>query len=168
MYRHRATLDMPTWATWTPGTWPGRFTRSLRLPEDEIERVLLARIIRKIPSFIGDSKHGRVIVQADCTGHDAELRVLLYTIIDTASTLVCIPTRQECLDNLNHHRGLLGGIRIHVGTAHVQRVHIAQIPLCLTSSQLVPGHTYFTSLAQDIIIDVSNILHVVYNRAAKF
>src|SRR6516165_11160848 len=64
-HRHRATLDMPAGATRTPGTWPGWFAGSLRLPEYKIERVLLARIVRKIPSFISNSEHGSIIVQAN-------------------------------------------------------------------------------------------------------
>src|SRR6266849_2000339 len=56
--RHRAALDMPAWAPWTPGARPGWFARSLRLPEDKIKWVLLASIVREIPSLIGDSQHG--------------------------------------------------------------------------------------------------------------
>ncbi len=167
-HRHRSALDMPAGATWTPGTWPGRFTGSLRLPEHKIERVLLARIIRKIPSFISDSKHGCIIVQANCAGHDTELRILLNAVVDATLTLIRVPTRQERLDNLNHRGSLLGSICIYVGAAHVQRVHITQIPLCLESPQLIPGHTHFTGLTQDIIIDIGHILHVVYGIAAKF
>src|SRR3979411_3333262 len=44
--RHRRTLDVPARSPLAPGTLPARLVRRARLPEDEIERVLLARVIR--------------------------------------------------------------------------------------------------------------------------
>src|SRR5260370_2554572 len=54
MYRHRAALDMPARTTATPGARPCRFARSLRLPENTIERVLLAGIIGIPSALVGD------------------------------------------------------------------------------------------------------------------
>src|SRR5438876_546596 len=113
-HRHRAALDMPAGATRTPRTGPGRFTGSLRLPEDKIERVPLARIIREIPPLIGDSKHGLIIIQTYCASHNTKLWVLTDAVIDTTLTLVSIPTGQKSLNNLNHHGGFLGGMRINI------------------------------------------------------
>src|SRR5579859_208769 len=36
MHSHRATFDMPTWATGSPRTIPRRFTGSLGLPEHKV------------------------------------------------------------------------------------------------------------------------------------
>src|SRR5579859_5717265 len=94
MYRHCTTLDMPAGTAWSPGTRPRRFARSLCLPEDKIERILLARIIGMISTLISDSEHGRIIIQTNRASHDAEIRVTLNTEIDVALIFICIPTRQ--------------------------------------------------------------------------
>src|SRR5712691_1498761 len=118
-HRHRAALDMPAGASWTPGTRPCRFTGSLRLPEDKVKRVLLASIIREIPTLIGDGQHGLIIIQTNGASQNTKLRVLPNAVIDITLTLVCISTGNKSLNNLNHRWGFLAGIRINIRSAHV-------------------------------------------------
>src|SRR5260370_24637892 len=87
-HRHCTTFYMPAGSSRTPRAGPGWFSRSLRLPEDKIKRIYFMRIIGEIPSLIGDSKHGLIITKTDCASHDAKLRVLTYTEIDIALTLI--------------------------------------------------------------------------------
>src|SRR5260221_1313061 len=125
MYRHRAALDMPARTTRTPGARPCRFAGSLRLPEHEIERVLLTGIVGIIPALVGDGEHGRIVVQANCASHYTEIWVRLDTVIDVAATFICISTRQQRLNDLDHRRRFLGGMSVNVRAAHIQGVHIA-------------------------------------------
>src|SRR6266702_3393873 len=61
-HRHCATFNMPAGATWPPWAGPCWFTWSLGLPENKIERVSLARIIREVSALICDSEHSMIIV----------------------------------------------------------------------------------------------------------
>src|ERR1700704_707816 len=54
---HRGAFDVPARAAHTPGTLPARFVRRARLPEQEIERVLLAWVIRIGASLPGQRDH---------------------------------------------------------------------------------------------------------------
>src|SRR5438132_13815421 len=56
--RHRRALDMPAGPAHAPGTFPARFAKGAYLPEDEIERILLSRVIWICPSLRGQ-RHPR-------------------------------------------------------------------------------------------------------------
>ena len=44
--RHRRTLDVPSWSSLAPWGLPARLVRRAGLPEHEIQRVLLAWVVR--------------------------------------------------------------------------------------------------------------------------
>jgi len=81
---------MPARPARPPGALPGRFAGFLRLPEDEVERVALVGIIRKIAPLVGDGKHL-------LTGNMAEFPEfgpIIYMEIDVSISLVGNPGLQ--------------------------------------------------------------------------
>src|SRR5579875_1424183 len=69
LHGHGAAFDMPAGATGPPGTGPRRFARRLGLPEHEIKRIFLARVIRIIATLVSDLEHGIIGIQADGMRH---------------------------------------------------------------------------------------------------
>src|SRR6266567_4573614 len=137
---HGAAFNMPTRPAGSPWTGPRGLARCLSLPEDEIKRVLLMRIVREVPALVGDFEHGIIRIQAERVRHDGEIRVLFDTEIDISTTLVGITTRDQNLDHFDHSRYLFGSAGVYVGTAYVQRIHVIEVTLGLAPAQFIPWH----------------------------
>src|SRR5258708_27796252 len=165
---HGAAFNMPAGSAGSPGTGPRGFAWCLSLPEDEIKRVLLMRIVREVPALVGDFEHGIIRIQAERVGHDGEIRVPFDTEIDISTTLVGIAARDQNLDHFDHSRYLFGSAGVYIRAAHVQRIHVIEVTLGLAPAQFIPWYIQFAGLAQNIVIDVGHILDVFDRVAAKF
>src|SRR5262249_60698226 len=107
LHRPRATLDVPPRPPRPPRARPRRLARLLRLPEHEVERVLLARIIWSVAALIG-SREPRIVADvAGRRGQCAKPRVALRAEVDPAVALVGVPCGQERLDPRDHLGGFL-------------------------------------------------------------
>src|SRR6266700_7421 len=167
-HRHRTALNVPAGPARAPGTWPCRFARSLRLPEHKIKWVSLAGIIGEVAALVRNREHSMIIIQPNRAGHAAEFRIPFDAVVDTAAVLICKPLCEKHLDDLDHGGRLFAGMGVDIGPPDVQRVHIPQITLGLAPAQFVPRHTHFSRLAQDIIVNICHILHVLHFAARIF
>ena len=113
------------------------------MPQNEVERVILARVVGIVAALVGDGEHGRIIVQADSASHDTKFRVVLHAKVDAATAFIGKAARHQGLYDLDHRGGLLRGACVDVGAAYIQRVHVAQIAFGLAPPQFVPGHAEF-------------------------
>src|SRR5947209_19590434 len=123
---HRATFDMPAGPSWSPRTLPGRFSRSLRLPEHKVQGILFARISGEIAAFIGNLEHCIVIMQTYCVRHLAKFRVLFHAEKDTALAFISKATLDQGLCHLNDCRYLLRRFSVDIRTTYMQRIHILE------------------------------------------
>src|SRR2546428_6222049 len=82
--RHGRALDVPARASISPGTGPARVVGRAFLPEQEIERVLLAWVVRVGAAFGGEPDH-LVATQAAQT---SVVRDAPHPEVHVASTLV--------------------------------------------------------------------------------
>ena len=164
---HGAALYMPARTARTPRAGPCRFAGCLRLPENKVKWVFFAYIVGEVAALIGDGKHGRIIVQADGAGHNAKIRVFPNTEIDIATALIRITFGDQRLDDLNHAGYLVGGAGVDGGTLDVQDVHVAEILLGFAIAQFVPRHAKLTRLAQDIVVNIGNVLHIAHRVATE-
>src|SRR5438067_7509040 len=84
LQRHRRALDMPARPAHAPGTLPVWFARGAYLPEHQIERVLLARVLRICTSLRRERDHLLAAQPAQATvigdTSDAEIDVALALV----------------------------------------------------------------------------------------
>src|SRR5438552_11952727 len=109
---HRRALDMPAGAAHAPGTLPAWLAKGAYLPEDEIERFLLARVIGICTSLRGQRDHLLKAQAAQATviddASDAE--------IDVTVALVGMALRLQLHDQRDDLRNRLAGPREDVGS----------------------------------------------------
>src|SRR2546430_15562523 len=121
--RHRRALDMPAGPAHAPGTFPARFAKGAYLPEDEIERVLLARVIWICPSLRGQRDHLRPAQPAQATViGDAS-----HAEIDVTVALVGMALRLQPYDERDDLRDRLAGSGEDIGSEHVEGRHVVHI-----------------------------------------
>src|SRR5260370_14625096 len=107
---------MPARAAYPPGTLPARFIGRASLPEHEIERVLLPRVIRIGASLGGQPDHLLTTEPAQAT----IVRDAAHAEIDVALTLVGMALRLEPDDQLHDLRDRLACPGHHIGRQHVE------------------------------------------------
>src|SRR4030081_3139221 len=108
---HRRALDMPAWAAHAPGALPARFARRACLPEHEIERVLLAWVIRIGASLRGERHH----LLAAQPAQAAVVGDTPHAEIDVAVALVGVALRLQPDNQGNDLRDRLAGPGEDVG-----------------------------------------------------
>src|SRR5207244_4739608 len=81
--RHGRALDVPARASFSPGTGPARFVGRAFLPDQEIERVLLAGVVRVGAAFGGELDHlvATQAAQASVVGNAAHSKVHVATSV---------------------------------------------------------------------------------------
>src|ERR1700694_888965 len=132
---HRRALDMPARAAHAPGAIPARFGRRACLPEHEIERVLLAGVIRIGASLRGERDHllSTQPAQATVVG-DAP-----HAEIDVAVALVGVALRLQPDDQRDDLWDRLAGPREDVGGQHIEGGHVLYIEGGLLVGETIPG-----------------------------
>src|SRR5437667_7845994 len=109
--RYGRALDVPARASFSPGTGPARFVGRTFLPEQEIERVLLARVVRVSAALGGELDHliAAQAAQTSVVGDAAHPEVHVAT--SPVSVALCLDRahqRDDLRDRLTHLRQYIG------------------------------------------------------------
>ncbi len=139
-----------------PRARPGRLARLGGLPEHEVERVALVRVVGVVAALVSGCER-LVVAQA---GELAELGVLADVVVDGPVLLVRVAARQKAARDLDDAVDLLRRERVVVGRHPVELLHVLPEALGLQPPELVPGHPDLLGLADDVVVDVGDVLHV--------
>src|SRR6266576_1254928 len=144
LLRHRGALDVPAWATATPGRVPRGVLAFLgRLPEGEVARVLFERA-RVVVLELVRSLPGQATVVGEAS--DAEVNI--------AAGLVCIAVANELFDQRDDLRDRLRRLRLMVGPAETESLGVLDVPLrgLHRERATVPGCGVV-----DLVVDVRDV-----------
>ena len=150
-------LDVPAGPAPTEGGVPGGLTGALGLPEQAVERVLLAGPLR-VPATLGEQGEHPVAAES---GDRTEGRVVGDREVEVAVHVVDAADLLEQLDHVDHERDRLDGADVGVGREHAQCLHVGAEQLRLPLGQRGPVLAVGGGPLQQRIVDVGDVLHVV-------
>ena len=131
---HRAALDVPAGSTGAPRRVPTGFAGRGGLPQHEVERVALVRIVRLVAALVGDSEH----VVARNPAQLAELGILGDLEVDVAVSLVGDAPFDKARDEADDALDVLCRRHIVIGVEGVEVAHVAPVLFGLAAAELVP------------------------------
>ena len=157
---HHGALDVPARAARTPRAVPGGLARRLSLPEHEVERIALARIVGPVAALVGHGQHLRALQVAE----PAEARPGVDAVVDAAARRV----RETALDE-HAHRGDdvgddVGRARVVVRRADIEHLHVADEVRRPAVAQRAPVLPQLGRLAQHVVVDVGDVLDIAHRQ----
>ena len=158
---HHRALDVPTRAAGTPRALPRGLARGLSLPEDEVEGIPLVRIVGPVPALVGHRQHlrsGQVAQPAE-SGPGGDM------VVDSAARDVGETSVDQHADRHHDVRDDVGGARIGIRRTDVQALHVADEVGGPAVAQRAPVLPELGGLAQNVIVDVGDILNVAHRPA---
>ena len=162
--RHGGALDVPARPARPPRAVPGRLARRLRLPEHEIERVALVRVIRagcRARWRPAASRPAKWLSWPNSGTGRRDSRRCRWPIVGVPAS-ISVPT----IATISGMTSLVA--RVVVGRADVQRLHVADEVRSSSGSQLVASRRRLARLAQDVVVDVGDVLDVVHLEPLAF
>ena len=153
-------LDVPTRAPRSPHGLPRRLVVSRRLPEDEVERMTLGRIVHVAAALAGEPDHLLLGVETD----RAEIGGLRHVEIHRSPGLVGETPIQNHSDETPDVRDCRRGTGRAEHREGVERDHVALEASLLPGGEIEIVHAKFTGLREQRVVhvgDVANALHCV-------
>jgi hypothetical protein len=154
--RDRAALDVPARPAAAEGRVPGRFAGPLGLPEQAVERVLLAWPVWVAAALAEDREHLRPVPPGDLAerrvGGDGEVQVAV-DVVRRAGPL-------QPLHHRDHERDRLDRAYVGVGRDHAQRLHVGAEELGLPFRECNPVLAGRLGPLEQRVVDVGHVLHV--------
>src|SRR5260370_4673433 len=151
---HRRALDVPAGTSIAPGTLPARFARNACLPEHEVERVLLAWILRIAAALGRELDHLLTTEPAEATVIDNAS----HPEIDVAVALVGVALRLEPGDQRDDLRNRLARFGEHVGGQHVESLHVALVEGGFLDRKPIPRGAELSRPPTEVILEVRHVL----------
>jgi hypothetical protein len=152
LHRHCRALDVPARASLPPRAVPGRLSRLLRLPEVEVEGVLLG-LAREHPRPGNEVRDG-------VPGQLSVPRELPHAVIDVPPGGIGQPLLNKAGDEVDYLGYVLRGPRLDVGGQEVEP------PEKLPEHGLVFAHHFrhrylkLVGLVDELVLDVGEVLDV--------
>ena len=156
---HRRALDVPARPTRAPRTGPARFARLGRLPQHEVERVLLG--LAHLHPLAGAQVVGVLAAQLAVAGKATHPVVHVAVRRGVGQT-----ARLEGADHVEHLRHVLGGLGFKVGADHAQRLGVLVHGGDEASGQLADALAIFGGAFDDLVVNISDIAHISHLHAA--
>ena len=157
---HHRALDVPAGTARTPGAVPGRLARRLRLPQHEVEGIALVRIVGPVAALIGDVQH----LGPGQMAQPAEGGPGIDVVVDAAARHVGETALDQRADGGDDVGDDVGGAGIHVRRADVQDLHVADEVRGPAIAEGAPVLTDLGRLAQDVVVDVGDVLDVAHGQ----
>ena len=126
------------------------------LPEHEVERIAFVWVVGRVAPLVGDGQH---LVARD-VAQLAELRIAAHRKVDVAAALVGVALVNERLDDLEHLGNVIRSANVMIGFQPVQVAHVLEVASRFTVAQLLPGEADLFRFAQDVVVDVGDVLNV--------
>ena len=158
---HDGALDVPARAPGSPRARPRGLSRRLRLPEHEVERIALARVVGMIAARVGHRQH----LRARKVAEPAEGRPVAHGVVHAAPRDI----GEAALDqrgSRGHDVGDdIGRAGIVIRRTDVELLHVTDEVRGPAIAQSAPVLPDVGRLAQDVVVDVSDVLDVAYGQA---
>ena len=154
---HRA-FDVPAWTSVAPGAGPAWLARCRLLPQHEVERVVLARVVRVGAALAAERGHGGDVESAEASVAGEFRGVEEHP----ASLLVRVSLFVQARNPANHLRHVHGGARRGI---HGQQADVGHVAVEALHLRVPDGAIIGVALArdtQDVIVDVGDVAHMVY------
>ncbi len=156
-FAHDRALDMPARTSFTPGRFPERLPFLLRLPQHEIQRILLLLLAGHQQGTAAAAQIVQILVReftilAKTPGlkiHRAVLPHIGMILVD------------QRLDHLDHAPDLLRRLRMRGGRLHVQGLHVLSALLDIALGDHGRIHPFLIRLLDDLIIHIGKIGNIV-------
>jgi hypothetical protein len=156
-----AALDVPAGPAGTPHGVPTGFVGLAGVPQHEVERVALVRVVGLATPLAGDGDHlglGELTDGAEI-GEPGDVEV------HAATGLVGVAAVEhhsdEAADVGDGRRGARGAVH----RKSVQRLHVALEPRLLAGGEIEVMHTELTGLGEQRIVDVGDVAHAPHRVA---
>ena len=156
LHAHRRAFDVPARPALAPRGWPRRLAVFLRLPEDEIERVVLQWVGREVATLVGKLELRDIREPAEV----AEPGVVLHVEINVAVGGISATFREKPFDDLDNVGNVLCRARFVFGWEVVQVLHVCCELGVLAVAEFFPVHLVGASAQKNIVIDVSHVADV--------
>ena len=151
--RHRGAFDVPAGPARSPRRIPARLAGLRRLPQHEVERVVLGLVDldpRTAAQILGPAIRQRSVG-----------RERAHVVVDVA---VCAPVRGAVADQALHHRDdgldVRGGARLHVGVEHAERAAVFMHELDESPRERAEILAVLVRTGDDLVVDVGDVAHV--------
>ena len=158
----RRALDVPAGTAAAQHGVPGGLAGSLRLPDQAVERVLLAGSVG-VSATVGEDGHHLL---AGPAGDLAESRVPGDREVEVRPArarrrnLVDASGRLQVLDHLHHERDRLDGAHVGVRREHAERLHVLAEQGGLALGEGLPVLPRRVGALEQRVVDVGDVLHV--------
>ena len=157
---HRRAFNVPAGATLAPRAVPGRLARLCALPEREIQRVF----------FLGGDVNARACFEV-FNRHVRELAIFLKlrrAEVDIAVHGVGIALVHQRLDDVEDGVDVVGCQRVHIRRADAEAFRVGEILVDVALGNDIVGHALLARAADDLVVDVGEVLHEGHGIAAVF
>ncbi len=159
--RHRRTFDVPARTTGTPGRIPTGFARLGRLPQSEIERILLGL------AHLDAGTHLQLLEVA--LAQPAIIGKAAHPIVDIAvAGQIAIAPLDQPVDQRDDLIDVVGGARLAVDRQDAERGLVFMHRGDEAVGQRREGFTIFGGTGEDLVIqigDVANVAHLITDAA---
>jgi hypothetical protein len=163
---HRRALDVPARPALPPGRGPGRVLLALaRLPQSEIQPVLLALSLQSLPVLALVQVLSLIHVLQAAVRERAVARIGAHAEQDVAAALtlllvlrdVGVPGVHERLDVRNDLRHRLGGQRLVIGAADSEGVGVGDVHRCHLARELLAWDPRRLRCGVDLVVDIGHV-----------
>ena len=149
---HAGTLNVPAGSSLTPGRFPIGLSFLLRLPKDEIQRILLelaGHLNIPVASFqIVNILMREFAVRRKCLGF-----VIDRSILDR----IGIPLINQCGNHLNHVSDFPGRLRMNAGRPDIHRLHVLLALGDIALRDLGRIYSFLIGLSDNLVIHICEI-----------
>jgi hypothetical protein len=151
---HRRALDVPTRPPLAPGRRPAGVLAGLaRLPQGEVQGILLARQLRPLPTVVLALVH----VLQTAVGKASVAGVRAHAEVDVAARLVGVATLDQGADVLDDRPDRLRREGLVVGSAEAQRVGVGDVALGHLGGELGARASLRARCVVDLVVDVGHV-----------
>jgi hypothetical protein len=151
-------LDVPSGPSPAERAVPRRLAGSLELPDEAVQRVLLAGPLR-VTAALGEQRQHLLRAQVR---HRPEPLVGVHPEVQVAVDVVDRPGRYELLDVGHHGRDRLHRPHVVPRRKDAQRLHVLPEELGLAIAQRHPVVARLQRTGQQRVVDVGHVLDVVH------
>ena len=157
LLRHDGALDMPARTAITPRRLPGRLSLFFRLPQHEIQRILLLILTGHEKGTVACAQVIQILMR--------KLSIILElsgTEIDSTIHIVCVAFIDQRLNHVDHTVDLLCGKRMRRRRLHIHATHIFFTFCDVTLGNLLGTHALLVGLCDDLIVHIREIRYIIH------
>ena len=159
-HTHGRAFDVPARTAFTPRAGPSRFTRFSSFPQSEVHGISFAVV------YVNASASHHIFQIT--TGKLAVMLEFFYAVIYVTFNLVSIVTVDKGLYGLDDVFDMFRHAGINVSAFYVQLVHYFIVRINVTVANVKPLHAFLVGSVDNLIVDISEVLHMGYVIAFVF